>query len=85
MPSRNDLSGLKIEPKNTLIGLQQPDLSVKNGTPWRYPKPPQEKQSQVVGLRFTPSEIETLKKHAGLVPLATFIRDQLMSKTDILK
>lgn len=36
-----------------------------------------EKQSEIVGLRFTKSELAKMKKQAGLVPLATFIKDKI--------
>ncbi len=36
-----------------------------------------EKQSEIVGLRFTKSELSKIKKEAGLVPIATFLKHKL--------
>lgn len=47
------------------------------------PKKHEEKLSEPVTLKFTISELEAIKKKAGLVPLATFLRAQLQEKTDI--
>ena len=40
--------------------------------------PEAEKQTELVGLRFTKSELEAIKKRAGLVPVATFLKAQLL-------
>ena len=43
-----------------------------------------EKQSEIVGLRFTKSELAQIKKVAGLIPVATFLKNLLVTETDLL-
>ncbi len=50
----------------------------------KKPKPVTEKQSELIGLRFTISELEQIKAKAWLIPIATFIKNELQTKTDIL-
>lgn len=84
MANKNDLSGLKIQPKNTLLKLQVPAWSVNTqGTAGRKPKPVTEKQSELIGLRFTPSELEHIKQQAGLVPVATYLKNELITKAGL--
>lgn len=77
MVSKNDLSAFKLKPKNTLEKIQHsqeikaPEPSVKA---WRKPLPNAEKQTELVGLRFTLSELEAIKTQAWLVPLATYLK-----------
>ena len=80
MVSKNNLSALKISPTNTLNNLS----SLKN-TAWRKAKPATEKQSELIGLRFTKSELELIKAKAGLVPVATYIKNKLEVNTDLFK
>lgn len=81
MANKNDLSALKVQPKNTLLNLQAPppEASAAN-TAGRKPKPVTEKQSELIGLRFTPSELEQIKQQAGLVPVATYLKNELITK-----
>ena len=83
MPSKNDLSALKMQPKHTLKTLQNADKREVQQTIWRKPKPLSEKQSEIIGLRFTQSEYDGIKKRAGLVPIATYLKDMLRSKTNL--
>lgn len=83
MASKNDLSGLKINPKNTLLNLQKSVWNVPAWVAGRKPKEATEKQSELVGLKFTLSEMQAIKERAGLVPVATFLRNELMTKTDL--
>jgi len=78
MNNKNDLSAIKVQPKNTLANLAATKMS------WRKSKPIAEKQSELVGLRFTPSELAKIKEKAGLVPVATFLKNELVEKSDIL-
>ena len=83
MPSKNDLSVLKIQPKNTLVNVKN---NLQNSTPvkaWRKPKPTALKQSELIGLRFTLSEIEMIKEKAWLIPVATYLKDLLANQTTI--
>lgn len=42
-----------------------------------------EKQSEIVGLRFTKSELAKIKEKAGLVPVATFLKHRLSKYINI--
>ncbi len=84
MPSKNDLSALKVDTKNTLVEAQKLQLKPQPVVAGRKPKLLAEKQSELVGLRFTPSELELIKTKAWLVPVATFLKDALSKKTDLL-
>lgn len=44
-----------------------------------------EKQSEIVGLRFTKSELAQIKGKAGLVPVATYLKNLLVTETDVFK
>ena len=83
MPSKNDLSAIKIQPKNTLVGVKN---NLQNSTlvkAWRKPKPVALKQSELIGLRFTLSELEMIKEKAWLIPVATYLKDMLAKQTAI--
>ncbi len=84
MPNKNDLSALKVTPKNSLVEARKQQAIASIPTPvWRKPKPKQEKQSEVIGLRFTPSEKAHIEKLAGLIPIATFLKDKLEKETNL--
>ncbi len=85
MPSKNDLSALKIDTKNMLVEAHKLQLKPQSAIAGRKPKLLAEKQSELVGLRFTPSELELIKTKAGLIPVATYLKDALSTRTDILK
>ncbi len=83
MPSKNDLSGLSIKPKNTL-----PDSLAKKSviqTTWRKPKPASEKESEIVTIKITMGEMDALKEKAGLVPIATYVKHYLREESDLLR
>jgi len=83
MPSKNDLSAIKIQPKNTLVEVKN---SLQNTAPvkaWRKPKPVALKQSELIGLRFTLSEVEMIKEKAWLIPVATYLKNLLAKNTTI--
>lgn len=82
MSQKNSLTNIKLSNKNTLSNLMHQPSQVK--TSGRTAKPAAEKQSELVGLRFTPSELTVIKKKAGLVPVATFIKSELIGKSKIL-
>jgi hypothetical protein len=63
------------------------EQSQANGEPpstlnkaWRKPLPEAEKQTELVGLRFTKTELEAIKKQAGLVPVATYLKHQIKTQ-----
>ncbi|MEC4090902.1 hypothetical protein [Pseudoalteromonas rubra] len=82
MSQKNSLTNIKLSNKNTLSNLIHKPSPVK--TSGRTAKPAAEKQSELVGLRFTPSELAVVKQKAGLVPVATFIKNELIEKTALL-
>ncbi len=84
MVNKNDLSTLKMHYKNTLLNIEKSVWRTSTHVAGRKPKEWQEKQSEMVGLRFTPSELATIKQQAGLVPVATFLKNALITKTNIL-
>ncbi len=84
MPSKNDISSIKAEPKHTLTKTSKPATKPAKRGVGRPPKPVKEKESELLGLRFTPSEFKVLKEKAGLVPLATFVKDHIRRNTDLL-
>ena len=86
MPSKNNLSSLKVQSKNSLVEAQK-EFNKKLGatTAWRKPKPIIEKQSETVGLRFTKSELAQIKEKAGLVPVATYLKNLLVAETDVIQ
>ena len=44
-----------------------------------------EKQSEIVRLRFTKSELAKIKKKTGLVPVATYMKNVLVTETSLIK
>ncbi|QUI62482.1 hypothetical protein GSF04_08125 [Pseudoalteromonas sp. A22] len=82
MNQKNSLTDIKLSNKNTLSNLMHQPSPLK--TSGRTAKPAAEKQSELVGLRFTPSELAVIKKKAGLVPVATFIKNELLERTNLL-
>ncbi|KZN66002.1 hypothetical protein N473_10560 [Pseudoalteromonas luteoviolacea CPMOR-1] len=82
MSQKNSLTNIKLSNKNTLSNLMHKPSPVKTNS--RTAKPAAEKQSELVGLRFTPSELAVVKQKAGLVPVATFIKNELIEKTALL-
>ena len=85
MPSKNDLSQLKVNAKSTLQNIQAQTIQTIKGTAGRKPKPLAEKQSEMIGLRFTKQEHQLIKEKAGLVPIATYLKNALFTQTDIFK
>lgn len=85
MPSKNDLSQLKVKSKNTLQNIKSTENRSIKGSVWRKPKPIAEKQSEMIGLRFTKQEHQLIKDKAGLVPIATYLKNALFTQTDVFE
>lgn len=85
MVSKNDLSALKVNPTKTLAKAEINNLSSLKNAAWRKAKPITEKQSELIGLRFTKSELDLIKSKAGLIPIATYIKNELEVNTDLFK
>lgn len=78
MPGKNDLSSLKVKTEWKL-----PSQSNELSQTGRKPMSPQERKTEVIGLRFTPWEFEQIKRQAGLVPVATYLKDALYNQTNV--
>jgi hypothetical protein len=66
--------------------LMEVKSNLQQSTPvkaWRKPKPTALKQSELIGLRFTLSELEMIKEKAWLIPVATYLKDLLAKQTTI--
>lgn len=83
----NDISNLIPKKKpganNILSAMEQKKSNTGRKKPGRKAKPVEEKNSEPVTLKFTPSEMELLQVAAGRLPLATFIKEKLYRDTDI--
>ncbi len=60
-------------------------LKLKPQKAGRKPKAPEDKESEVISLKFTKSEMNKLRMVIGLVPAATFIKHHIKIQTDWLK
>lgn len=76
MPSKNNLSALKTGAKKPILEVTQ------TGRP---KKPVEEKETCLIGLKLTAREKAILQEKAGLVPLATYLKDVLRNQTDLFK
>lgn len=100
MPSKNDLSLFKpgatsvpeqpVEPKkpNKPVKQVKPAESksiLSPRKPGRKPKPAAEKETEIVALKLTPSELAVLEEKAGLAPKSTFLKHILRTKTDVFE
>lgn len=79
--------------KNSLAGVKSTDNS-KNALPTDKPKSQgagrkakskAEKASKPVTLKFTESEMKAIEEKSGLVPNATFLKQLLLTQTDLFK
>lgn len=53
--------------------------------PGRKPKAAAEKESEIVALKLTPTEVAILKEKAGLAPASTYLKHILRNETDVFK
>jgi len=83
MPNKNNLAAFKINSKKTLLNTESQLSNEVKSTSWRKPKLIAEKQSELIGLRFTISELAIIKAKAGLVPIATYLKNELITKTKV--
>ena len=77
----NSLTGIKKD--HSKNELPADIINVK--TVGRKAKPKSEKASKAITLKFTEDELKQIEKKAGLVPRATFLKELLLSKTDLLE
>lgn len=86
MPSKNDLSALKVEPKGKLKETAEKlAIAPTKETRGRKKLPAKAKASKPITLKFTPDEFAIIEEKAGLVKLATYLKDRLIKDTNVLK
>jgi len=81
---KNSLSSIKKRDTNILEVAHKKEIAA-NKKVGRKAKPLNEKESKPVTIKITEIELENLKKNAGLVPLGTFLKDYIRTKTELLK
>ena len=86
MPSKNDITSLKVKSKD-ILGKSQArrDEPIKSKKKGPEPKPKAERESFSIMLRLTEAEGRALQEKAGMVPLATFLKTYLRAETKLLK
>ena len=83
MPSKNDLSMFKKVNSDNSVKPNEPKSILAPKTVGRKPKSAEEKESEIVAIKFTKAELAKLEEKAGLVPKSTYLKHILRSKTDI--
>jgi len=80
MPKKNDLSAYKtVEPVKSV----EPKSILAPKTVGRKPKRPEDKESEIVAIKLTKTELARLEEKAGLVPKSTYLKHIIRSETDI--
>ena len=83
MPKKNDLSIFKKVESVNSVKPNEPKSILAPKTVGRKPKSADEKESEIVAIKFTKAELAKLEEKAGLVPKSTYLKHILRSKTDI--
>ena len=83
MPKKNDLSIFKKVESVHSVKPNEPKSILVPKTVGRKPKSAEEKESEIVAIKFTKAELAKLEEKAGLVPKSTYLKHILRSKTDI--
>ncbi len=81
MPKKNDLSVFKA----SAPAKEQPAAILSPKTRGRKAKPENEKESEIIAIKFTKSELAMIEEKAGLVPKSTYLKHIIRTKTDIFK
>jgi len=84
MPNKNNLAAFKVNSKQTLLNMDLHKHVKIKGIIWRKPKLKAEKQSELIGLRFTISEMNKIKNKAGLISIASFLKNELKKRWGVL-
>lgn len=80
MPKKNDLSMYKtVEPVQPV----EPQAILAPKTVGRKPKRPEDKESEIVAIKLTKTELAKLEEKAGLVPKSTYLKHIIRTETDI--
>ncbi|WP_340263544.1 hypothetical protein [Sulfitobacter pontiacus] len=82
MPKKNDLSIFKKVESVNSVKPNEPKSILAPKTVGRKPKSAEEKESEIVAIKFTKAELAKLEEKAGLVPKSTYLKHILRSKTD---
>ncbi|MBM1691577.1 hypothetical protein [Sulfitobacter geojensis] len=83
MPKKNDLSIFKkVEPGNS-VKPSEPKSILAPKTVGRKAKKPEDKESEIVAIKFTKAELAKLEEKAGLVPKSTYLKHIIRNKTDL--
>lgn len=87
MVSKNSLASVKVKDEKTLKDIEQVSAIAheKKSKVGRKKKPAEEKETGIVTLKILQSELENLKKNAGVEPLSTYVKRYLRTETDIFK
>ena len=83
MPKKNDLSIFKNVESFNSAKPNEPKPILAPKTVGRKPKSAEEKESEIVAIKFTKAELAKLEEKAGLVQKSTYLKHILRSKTDI--
>tara|TARA_B100000767_G_scaffold50633_1_gene45867 strand:- start:855 stop:1118 length:264 start_codon:yes stop_codon:yes gene_type:complete len=76
----NDISSFapKEAKHGSILGaMEEKTKGTNHKKAGRKPKVEAERKSVPIIIKFTPSEAESIKKNAGLIPLAVYLRSQL--------
>ena len=80
---KKNLDSIQIKDEKVLPDSSETTLLQKKQG--KASKPASERDSKVVSIKITPSELAILKGKAGeLVPLGTFLKHYLRTQTDLL-
>jgi len=83
MPKKNDLSMFKPAQQSEHVEPKEPKHLLSPKKPGRKAKRPEDKESEIVAIKLTKSELETLETKAGLVPKSTYLKHILRTETDL--
>ena len=82
MPKKNDLSIYKKVESGNSVKPNEPKSILAPKTVGRKHKSIEDKESEIVAIKFTRAELAKLEEKAGLVPKSTYLKHILRTKTD---
>ena len=85
MPKKNDLSIFKKVESVNSVKPNEPKSILAPKTVGRKPKSAEEKETEIVAIKFTKAELAKLEEKAGLVPKSTYLKHILRNETDIFE
>tara|TARA_B100001063_G_C16559504_1_gene450222 strand:- start:417 stop:680 length:264 start_codon:yes stop_codon:yes gene_type:complete len=81
----NDLTNFKKGENTILATMDEKQKESNPGKAGRKPKPASEKATEQITIKFTPGQYQKLTEKAGLIPIATFLKHQLETNTDVFE